>query len=142
MTSRRGMRARARCFFSAPPPPTAHICVSLHGLTPSSLPTTSTHPSTRVLEEVFASIARFAGAGACAKVIVADGVKTREGDDAQSKFRSGIVTRDAEKKYRHYLRRVKRLTLTPSSVLHGAQLLILDQRHGFAHALRRGYAEP
>ena len=137
MTSRRGMRARARRFFSAPPPPTAHR-VSLHGLTPSFVPATSTHPSTRVLEEVFASIARFAGAGACAKVIVADGVKTREGDDAQSKFRSGIVTRDAEKKYRHYLRRVKRLTLTPSSVLHGAQLLILDQRHGFAHALRRG----
>ena len=133
----RDARARARCFFSAPPPPTAHR-VSLHGLTPSFVPATSTHPSTRVLEEVFASIARFAGAGACAKVIVADGVKTREGDDAQSKFRSGIVTRDAEKKYRHYLRRVKRLTLTPSSVLHGAQLLILDQRHGFAHALRRG----
>ena len=43
---------------------------------------TSTHPSTRVLEEVFASIARFAGAGACAKVIVADGVKMREGEDA------------------------------------------------------------
>lgn len=71
-------------------------------------------------------------------MIVADGVKTREGDDAQSKFRSGIVTRDAEKKYRHYLRRVKRLTLTQSSVLHGARLLVLDQRHGFAHALRRG----
>ena len=71
-------------------------------------------------------------------MIVADGVKTREGDDAQNKFRSGIVTRDAEKKYRHYLRRVKRLTLTQSSVLHGARLLVLDQRHGFAHALRRG----
>ena len=52
---------------------------------------TSTHPSTRVLEEVFASIARFAGAGACAKVIVADGVKMREGEDATCKFRSGIV---------------------------------------------------
>ena len=99
---------------------------------------TSTHPSTRVLEEVFASIARFAGAGACAKVIVADGVKMREGEDATCKFRSGIVTRDAERKYRHYLRRVKRLTLTPSSVLHGAHLMVLEQRHGFAHALRRG----
>ena len=99
---------------------------------------TSTHPSTRVLEEVFASIARFAGAGACAKVIVADGVKMREGEDATCKFRSGIVTRDAERKYRHYLRRVKRLTLTPGSVLHGARLMVLEQRHGFAHALRRG----
>ena len=99
---------------------------------------TSTHPSTRVLEEGFASIARFAGAGACAKVIVADGVKMREGEDATCKFRSGIVTRDAERKYRHYLRRVKRLTLTPSSVLHGAHLMVLEQRHGFAHALRRG----
>ena len=91
-----------------------------------------------MLEEVFASIARFAGAGACAKVIVADGVKMREGDDATSKFRSGVVTRDAEAKYRHYLRRVKRLTLTKSSVLYGARLLILTERHGFAHALRRG----
>jgi len=91
-----------------------------------------------VLEEVFASIARFAGAGACAKVIVADGVKMREGEDATCKFRSGIVTRDAERKYRHYLRRVKRLTLTPGSVLHGARLMVLEQRHGFAHALRRG----
>ena len=91
-----------------------------------------------MLEEVFASIARFAGAGACAKVIVADGVKMREGEDATCKFRSGIVTRDAEQKYRHYLRRVKRLTLTPGSVLHGARLMVLEQRHGFAHALRRG----
>ena len=91
-----------------------------------------------MLEEVFASIARFAGAGACAKVIVADGVKMREGEDATCKFRSGIVTRDAERKYRHYLRRVKRLTLTPGSVLHGARLMVLEQRHGFAHALRRG----
>ena len=104
----------------------------------SPLPETSTHPSTRVLEEVFASIARFAGAGACAKVIVADGVKMREGDVGTRMFRPGVVTRDAEAKYRHYLRRVKRLTLTKSSVLYGARLLILTERHGFAHALRRG----
>ena len=91
-----------------------------------------------MLEEVFASIAHFAGAGACAKVIVADGVKMREGEDATSKFRAGVVTREAEGKYRHYLRRVERLTRTKTSVLYGARLLILHERHGFAHALRRG----
>ena len=50
----------------------------------------STHPSTRLLEEVFASIAHFSGAGSCPKIIVADGVKIRDGDAlGDCKFRSG-----------------------------------------------------
>ena len=50
-----------------------------------------THPSTRLIEEVFESIAVLAGLGECRKIIVADGVKVREHD----KFRSGICTPEA-----------------------------------------------
>lgn len=99
----------------------------------SSLPR-RTHPSTRLIEEVFASIAALGGCGACRKIIVADGVKVRE----ENKFRSGVVTADAEAAYRHYLHRVRALTRNPESSLYGAQLMALDERHGFAHALRRG----
>lgn len=99
----------------------------------SSLPR-RTHPSTRLIEEVFASIAALGGCGACRKIIVADGVKVRE----ENKFRSGVVTADAEAAYRRYLHRVRALTLNPESCLHGADLMALDERHGFAHALRRG----
>ena len=99
----------------------------------SSLPR-RTHPSTRLIEEVFASIAALGGCGACRKIIVADGVKVRE----ENKFRSGVVTADAEAAYRRYLHRVRALTRNPESSLYGAQLMALDERHGFAHALRRG----
>lgn len=99
----------------------------------SSLPR-RTHPSTRLIEEVFASIAALGGCGACRKIIVADGVKVRE----ENKFRSGVVTADAEVAYRRYLHRVRALTRNPESCLHGADLMALDERHGFAHALRRG----
>ena len=99
----------------------------------SSLPR-RTHPSTRLIEEVFASIAALGGCGACRKIIVADGVKVRE----ENKFRSGVVTADAEAAYRRYLHRVRALTRNPESCLHGADLMALDERHGFAHALRRG----
>ena len=92
-----------------------------------------THPSTRLIEEVFESIAVLAGLGDCRK-IVADGVKVRERD----KFRSGICTPEAMSNYRHYLSRLEALTKTEGSPLRGAELLALDERHGFAHALRRG----
>ena len=93
-----------------------------------------THPSTRLIEEVFESIAVLAGLGDCRKIIVADGVKVREHD----KFRSGICTPEAMSNYRHYLSRLEALTKTEGSPLRGAELLVLDERHGFAHALRRG----
>ena len=53
-------------------------------------------------------------------------------------LRSGVVTKTAEENYRAYLRRVETLTNNENSILYGATLLILEQRHGFAHALRRG----
>ena len=93
-----------------------------------------THPSTRLIEEVFESIAVLAGLGECRKIIVADGVKVREHD----KFRSGICTPEAMSNYMHYLSRLEALTKTEGSPLRGAELLALDERHGFAHALRRG----
>ena len=94
-----------------------------------------THPSTRLIEEVLESIHRLAGVGPdVKKVIVADGVKVRE----SSKFRAGVVTAEDDAGYRHYLERVHHLTRTPGSSLHGAELIALDERHGFAHALRRG----
>jgi hypothetical protein len=93
-----------------------------------------THPSTRLIEEVFESAAVLAGLGGCRKIIVADGVKVREHD----KFRSGICTPDAMANYGHYLSRLDALTKTEGSPLCGAELLALDERHGFAHALRRG----
>jgi len=139
-TSRGGCVSKRTCFQDDHPAADSTFASALSepDLAPSHDSDRRTHPSTRLIEEVFASIASFSGAGACAKIIVADGVKVREGEGATSKFRAGVVTREAEEKYKMYLRRVKILTETESSVLYGALLLRLDQRHGFAHALRRG----
>ena len=94
-----------------------------------------THPSTRLIEEVLESIRRLGGVGSdVRKIIVADGVKVREA----SKFRAGVVSAEDEERYRHYLHRIHHLTKTSGSSLHGAELIALDERHGFAHALRRG----
>ncbi len=97
-----------------------------------------THPSTRLIEEVFESIVNLGGIPRrCAKIIVADGVKVRD----VSKFRAGVCTAEDEARYRRYLSRVHHLTTSARcthSALHGATLLALDERHGFAHALRRG----
>jgi hypothetical protein len=93
-----------------------------------------THPSTRLIEETFLSFALTPELSACKKIIVADGVKIKD----QSKFRSGMVTTEADAAYRHYLHRLSHLIRTPGSSLHGAALISLQERHGFAHALRRG----
>ena len=72
-------------------------------------------------------------------MIVADGVKLRDGKGVgDCKFRSGMVTKDAEINYRRYLKRIEVLINKKGSALYDATLLVLEQRHGFAHALRRG----
>eukprot|EP00039_Didymoeca_costata_P021791 m.345441 g.345441 ORF g.345441 m.345441 type:complete len:350 (-) comp26431_c0_seq1:15-1064(-) len=92
------------------------------------------HPSTRLIEEVLLSIGHLGGMRSCRKIIVADGAKVR----THSKYRSGVVTEEAYQKYRHYLHRLMYLTKSKKSVLFNAELLVLDERHGFGHALRRG----
>lgn len=92
------------------------------------------NPSTRLIEEVVASISSFAGGSKCRKLIVCDGVKVRE----ENKFRSGKVTGEGLVRYEQYLSRLVHLTNDPTSSLFGAELLRLDTRHGFGHALKRG----
>lgn len=90
-------------------------------------------PSTRCIEEVLASIADFGGLKGARKIIVCDGVKCRD----VNKFRSGVVTKEARAKYEVYLQRLMHLTQTQGP-LYGAELLRLEERHGFGHALKRG----
>lgn len=91
------------------------------------------HPSTRLLEEVVESFAWVPGLLACRLILVADGYKLRERDE----HKSGIVSPGVAAAYRRYLIRVDRLTQSPGSALAGAELLVLEERHGCAHALRR-----
>ena len=93
-----------------------------------------THPSTRLIEETFVSFTLCPELVACPKIIIADGVKIKD----QPKYRSGIVSNEAHAAYRHYLYRLAHLTESPESPLFGARLINLQERHGFAHALRRG----
>ena len=93
-----------------------------------------THPSTRLIEEVFESIAVLAGLGECRKIIVADGVKVRERD----KFRSGICTPEAMSNYRHYLSRLEALTKTEGSPLRAAEALLALDSARLRARLRQG----
>lgn len=93
-----------------------------------------THPSTRLIEETFLSFTLTPDLAECNKIIIADGVKIKQ----HSKFRSGMVTAEADAAYRHYLHRLSHLIRSPSSSMYGATLISLQERHGFAHALRRG----
>jgi len=94
------------------------------------------HPSTRLIEEVFASLARFAGIGRkCRRIVVSDGVKVH----TANRYKSGQVTEEAQRVYAYYQSRLRHLCAPSSgSTLAGAELLILEKHHGFSHALRRG----
>jgi hypothetical protein len=95
------------------------------------------HPSTVLIEETVASIARHAGASPSTGtrlLVVCDGVKLR----AKSKFRSGQVDEDGAARYEAYLDRLSWLVRDGTSPLRGAEILRLEERHGFGHALKRG----
>lgn len=92
------------------------------------------NPSTRLIEEVVASFAHVPGLRSCRLIIVADGYKLRE----KASLKKGAATPAISVAYEHFLTRVDRLTQTPGSDLRGAELLVLEQRHGCAHAFRRG----
>ena len=94
-------------------------------------------PSTRLLEEVIASLLVHAPALAgCRLLLVADGCKLRE----RYAWKQGNVTAVEADAYARYLASVQRLSKTPGTPLHGAQLLQLLEHHGCGHALRRGLA--
>jgi hypothetical protein len=94
------------------------------------------HPATRLLEETVASLALAPGLRGCRLLIVADGFNLRE----RTRVKSGCVTPAVAAAYARYLRRVALLARQPGSPLQGAELVALQQRHGCAHALRRGLA--
>lgn len=94
------------------------------------------HPSTRLIEEVVESFAWAPGLLACRLIVVADGYKLR----GRNEHKSGIVSPDVAASYERYISRVDALTSTPGSALAGAELLVLTERHGCAHAFRRGLA--
>ena len=96
------------------------------------------HPSTRLLEEVVASLLVHAPCLAgCRLLILGDGCKLHASKYA---WKSGQVTQAKADVYSRYLARVQHLTVTPGSCLHGAALVALAEHHGCAHALRRGLA--
>ena len=95
------------------------------------------HPSTMLIEETVSSIARQAGASPATGtrlLVVCDGVKVR----AKSKFRSGQVDEDGAARYEAYLDRLAWLARDETGPLRGAEILRLEERHGFGHALKRG----
>ena len=95
------------------------------------------HPSTMLIEETVSSIARHAGASPATGtrlLVVCDGVKVR----AKSKFRSGQVDEDGAARYEAYLDRLAWLARDETGPLRGAEILRLEERHGFGHALKRG----
>lgn len=114
----------------------AHADVDLPSLLTVVLNTSPgvSNPSTRLLEEVLASFALVPGLLSCRLIIVADGYKLRE----KAALKKGAATPAISVAYEHFLTRVDSLTRSPHSHLRGAELLALEQRHGCAHAFRRG----
>jgi len=94
------------------------------------------HPSTYMIEEVFASLARFANVGrTCRRIVVSDGIKPC----GTNRYKSGQVTEEARQLYAHYQSRLRHLCAPSSgSSLAGCELLILEKHHGFSHAVKRG----
>ncbi|CAL57244.1 hypothetical protein OT_ostta12g01480 [Ostreococcus tauri] len=95
------------------------------------------HPNTALVEEVVGSI-RACGGDAlrqCRLILVCDGYKVR----ARDKFRSGAVSIESARAYSEYLDRLCFLCArSEASALYGGEMVILEERHGFAHALKRG----
>lgn len=94
------------------------------------------NPSTRLIEEVLASFSLVPGLLACRLIIVADGYKLRE----KAALKKGATTPAIATAYEHFLTRVDALTRNPDSALRGGEMIALEQRHGCAHAFRRGHA--
>jgi hypothetical protein len=123
-------------FWGRPPGPSGGLASSVTVLLNTS--PCAAHPSTRLLEEVVASLLVHAPCLAgCRLLILGDGCKLHATKYA---WKSGQVTQGKADIYSCYLARVQHLTATPGSCLHGAQLLALAEHHGCAHALRRGLA--
>jgi len=94
------------------------------------------HPETTLIEEVVASIAAKGGlstAVGCRLIIVCDGVKRRD----ENKFRSGVVNEVGKRRYEEYLDRLAWLANESDGPIRGAELIRLEERHGFGHALKR-----
>ncbi len=96
----------------------------------------ASHPGTRLLEETVASFALAPGLLACRLLLVADGYKLRE----QTRVKKGAVTPQLAASYARFLARVELLMRRGYGPLAGAELVALQERHGCAHALRRGLA--
>jgi len=95
------------------------------------------HPSTLLLEEVLASmLAHAPGVAGCRLLVLADGVKLH----STTRLKSGQVTPQLAAAYACFLARVQHLCACKGGPLHGAELVALEERHGCAHALRRGLA--
>ena len=93
------------------------------------------HPSTRLVEETVASLWHHCPAlRTCRLLLVADGHKPRA---SGYRLKAGQVDGDLAARYAVYLRRLQHLTQSRSSLLFGAQLLVLKEHHGCAHAFRR-----
>ena len=112
--------------------------VDLRGLMTIVLNTSpgTQNPSTLLLEEVVTSFSLVPGLLSCRLLIVADGYKVRD----KAALKKGMATPAIAAAYEHFLSRVEWLTRSPGSALCGAELLVLEQRHGCAHAFRRGLA--
>lgn len=97
------------------------------------------NPSTDMLDEVLTSLELAAGALACNIIIVCDGYRCAIGEGAASappKFKEGIVDAASAANYELYKGALRRRQRSETANEPALQLLELEARHGFGHAVR------
>ncbi|KAL1522528.1 hypothetical protein AB1Y20_017515 [Prymnesium parvum] len=92
------------------------------------------HPSTELIDALFASIARYAAELlACRTIVVCDGYKVAK----RVAFRSGKVDAAAAARYAEYKRHLRAVAAAGERF----ELLELEENHGFGFAVRRALEE-
>eukprot|EP00667_Euglena_gracilis_P019668 EG_transcript_21107 len=101
---------------------------------------TRSNPATDMLQEVVASLALGPGLAACPKVVVFDGYRVNDAAAARNGcWRGGLISTAHVERYERYIDDVRRLG-EHDPAFANTQLLVLDQRLGFAFALERALA--
>lgn len=94
------------------------------------------NPSTDLLEEVFESLRLALGTESCRKIVVFDGYIVHK----VKCEKKGRITEDMENKYKEYILRVKNLSKS-STLFENTSFLVLEERHGFGHAVKKALNE-
>jgi len=96
------------------------------------------HPDTGMLRKVLGSLS-LGGAAHCRTIIVC-APSNQQAADGTSKFKRGRITQAAAAAYAEYRESITKLAAAGDGCFANVEVLELDCRHGFGHAVRAALA--